>query len=271
MVNINPAVFNKTKDTYQGLLTYIVGKDAAVKDLFTKLTGIEPIYLTNPQKALDELPLPDIVVFTGGADVSPILYGAKNTNSNSDINRDVTEMLFYSMYAKYKDVLKIGICRGGQFLNVMNAGTMMQHLGGPEAHGNTHSVEPMQWPLPINEATGKSFSQVNSTHHQGILISDRQCMSLLMYKGITESCLYSDRWNKSCSFVFQPHPEYEHEGTTAIFMHFLNEIILFMRKSMHIKFPRAREEEELVDFQVPNFEEALVRMFDAEAFRRIRP
>jgi len=66
------------------------------------------------------------VVFTGGADVSPFMYGEKKLSVTcNDEHRDEQEKLFFERYTK---VPKVGICRGGQFLNVMNGGKMWQHV-----------------------------------------------------------------------------------------------------------------------------------------------
>lgn len=98
----------------------------------------------------------DLIQFTGGADVSPNMYGeSHHPQSATSAQRDMHETaLFQSTLAK--GIPMAGICRGGQFLNVMNGGRMYQHVDG-HAIGGTHSM--------IDEQTGYRCD-VTSTHHQ---------------------------------------------------------------------------------------------------------
>ena len=62
----------------------------------------------------------DLVLFAGGEDVDPSLYNEKpHTTTYSNINRDISEKKIYQK-AKYLGIPCIGICRGNQFLCVMN-------------------------------------------------------------------------------------------------------------------------------------------------------
>lgn len=95
----------------------------------------------------------DIVLFTGGEDVTPSLYGEEihpSTYYNTD--RDEKEMeVFNSIPA---DKLVIGICRGSQFMSVMNGGKLVQNVNKHGLFG-THSI------------IGKDGAfEITSTHHQ---------------------------------------------------------------------------------------------------------
>lgn len=128
--------------------TIIVGADINVNFLFYGLLGFP-----RAEKYSDA----DIVVFTGGADINPNLYGEKPHASVNRINRqrDTKEFL---LYKSLKDsVLKLGICRGGQFLNVMNGGKLWQNV---DRHTNDHYL--------INIDDGE-ITQVTSTHHQQMI------------------------------------------------------------------------------------------------------
>lgn len=93
----------------------------------------------------------DLVVFTGGEDVSPSYYHDNKGNRTScNTRRDQVEA---DVFHKYRFTPKLGICRGNQFLTVMNGGKLIQHLDG---HGSSHEV------LYRNV---DSFT-VTSTHHQ---------------------------------------------------------------------------------------------------------
>lgn len=97
----------------------------------------------------------DIIQFTGGEDVSPVLYGeASHAKTYNNKDRDDRESKIFEQNIGKKPM--IGICRGGQFLNVMNGGRLYQHVDN-HAIGHTHPV--------YSESFQKSYN-VTSTHHQ---------------------------------------------------------------------------------------------------------
>lgn len=98
---------------------------------------------------------PDIVVFTGGEDVSPNFYNeekGKYTYHNTE--RDIIEDELFNKYNR-KGCLFVSICRGAQFLTVMNGGKLIQHVEG-------HSVSKTH---PIMNNNNDTY-QITSTHHQ---------------------------------------------------------------------------------------------------------
>lgn len=98
----------------------------------------------------------DVIQFTGGEDVTPSMYGeaAHKQTYNSEV-RDKYELQYYQQ-AVADNIPVVGICRGGQFLNVVNGGKMYQHVNN-HAIGGTHSL--------IDLPTGV-VHHVTSTHHQ---------------------------------------------------------------------------------------------------------
>lgn len=95
----------------------------------------------------------NLVLFTGGEDVSPSLYGepvGKKTSFN--IKRDLFEMDMYDKAVKLNKPM-LGICRGSQFLCVMNGGRLVQD------QENRHFVH------PIKTWDGRLLN-ITSTHHQ---------------------------------------------------------------------------------------------------------
>lgn len=101
-------------------------------------------------KSLEEA---DVVLFTGGEDVDPSLYGVKKHKAtSSNLNRDLEEK---AIFEKVKpNQLCLGICRGSQFLCVMNGGILVQHCIG-HAIGTTHII-----------TNGEEKYHITSTHHQ---------------------------------------------------------------------------------------------------------
>ena len=97
----------------------------------------------------------DLLQFTGGEDVSPYLYhqGVHNTTYASGIRDEREQYIFQKYVGK---VPMAGICRGGQFLNVMNKGSIYQDVDN-HAIGGTHGI--------LTGTEGRVL-QVTSTHHQ---------------------------------------------------------------------------------------------------------
>jgi hypothetical protein len=85
--------------------------------------------------SLDEC---DLVVFAGGADVNPALYNERamacTTFSQS---RDQEEVRVYHT-ARRLGLPMFGICRGAQFLHVMNGGQLWQNVNNPCRSGPSH-------------------------------------------------------------------------------------------------------------------------------------
>lgn len=96
-----------------------------------------------------------VVLFTGGEDVTPELYGKeKHPTTYCNISRDIIEKdIFDSMRP---DQVAFGICRGSQFLCVMNGGILVQDCDNHAMYG-THSI--------VDVATGEKY-EITSTHHQ---------------------------------------------------------------------------------------------------------
>lgn len=93
-----------------------------------------------------------LVLFWGGADISPHFYGEANARSYCDPERDYLEFELYKKVAEL-EIPMLGICRGAQFLTAMAGGKLWQHV---ENHGRNH---------PVRTEDGQVFT-VTSTHHQ---------------------------------------------------------------------------------------------------------
>jgi hypothetical protein len=101
----------------------------------------------------------DLVLFVGGEDVDPAIYG-EHRGQYTSINsaRDKYESDIYHSIPYF--VAKLGICRGAQFLTVMNRGKLIQHV---ENHGigGMHPID-IVGPHPY----GGGVKEITSTHHQ---------------------------------------------------------------------------------------------------------
>jgi len=100
----------------------------------------------------------DLVLFTGGEDVSPELYGGINKRSYVNKKRDIMEQTIFRLCYKY-GIKVSGICRGFQFINVMSGGKMYQHMRHPPYHNAYFAMSNEQ-------------HLVSSTHHQLVNICE---------------------------------------------------------------------------------------------------
>lgn len=97
-----------------------------------------------------------LVQFTGGEDVTPWLYGEPaHRTTHYNLGRDIREIEIFG-WCLEAEVPMAGICRGGQFLNVMCGGKMWQDVDG-HAMGGTH---------PILDMFTHAEFEATSTHHQ---------------------------------------------------------------------------------------------------------
>lgn len=87
---------------------------------------VAQMFASHGWSVTNSLSMSDLICFTGGSDLNPRLYGEQCLKTTSFYNeRDEGEMeLFKTGRALNKAF--VGICRGGQFLNVMNGGRMVQ-------------------------------------------------------------------------------------------------------------------------------------------------
>jgi len=130
----------------------------------------DPALVEDPAEALD---LIDGLVLAGGADIDPASYGATPHEKTSGTvpERDVYEIAM-ARGAIERDMPLLGICRGMEMLNVIQGGTLNQHLG-LELHRHTpgaftdHRVELEPGSLAAR-VVGTDTTEVKSAHHQGV-------------------------------------------------------------------------------------------------------
>lgn len=118
----------------------------------------------------------DGVVFSGGADVDPGMYGA-DAHPETDVpqaRRDAGELALLQA-ALERDLPTLAICRGFQLLNVARGGDLIQHL--PEEIGNdVHKQVPGEFAVhPVEVKEGSRLGsivgatpEVTSHHHQAL-------------------------------------------------------------------------------------------------------
>jgi len=120
---------------------------------------------------IGELATCDALIFPGGGDIHPELYGQPNLGShNIDTELDLLQLRALEQAMK-ADLPILGICKGMQLINIGLGGTLIQHLDTSDLHtGATKDVyhttitteDSFLFPL-----YGVSFP-VNSRHHQAV-------------------------------------------------------------------------------------------------------
>lgn len=151
----------------------------------------------------------DLVVFTGGPDVNPAYYGAEpHKATHWSVGRDNDDI---QAYKKCLDlgVPMFGVCRGMQFLHVMNGGRLFQDV---DNHNGDHQL--------YDVVKQRIIPRVSSVHHQmvmpniGMTIlatthkSEKRWLDDTSYqhghKADIEAMFYPD----TCCLGVQGHPEY---------------------------------------------------------------
>lgn len=138
---------------------------------------VQAMFLAAGWDIANDLDDADLVQFTGGEDVNPALYG-EHAHKSTDFNehRDSMEAALYEK-ALMLGIPMAGICRGGQFLNVMNGGRLWQDVDRHAIYG-LHDAYIYGGVMKVG---------VSSTHHQMMRpnYEDDTCQ-VLMTAGLSE-------------------------------------------------------------------------------------
>ncbi|HCL79738.1 MAG TPA: amidotransferase [Synergistaceae bacterium] len=129
-----------------------------------------PLLAVDGKSADDYASMADGLILTGGADISPAMYGESELHRCTHVSplRDEMELsLLRSFLSAKKPIL--GICRGLQLLNVFFGGTLWPHLSDNIGESHEQSVHAVS--IVSDSILGDLFGShalVNSYHHQGI-------------------------------------------------------------------------------------------------------
>ncbi|RJF69011.1 gamma-glutamyl-gamma-aminobutyrate hydrolase family protein [Deinococcus cavernae] len=227
-----------------GLTTSQPSEDSGLGRLFNGtsrryMEGLEavetlPVLLPNlPELAESYARQLDAVLFTGGVDVHPRHFGQhpRRGLGTVDEGRDAFEIALYRA-ARQLGKPTFGICRGVQLLNVLEGGTLHQHLpdvpeawvdhaqqASPPAVG--HEVQFTPGSL-LAECHGVQKVFVNSYHHQALdrLAPTLRCAAVAP-DGIVEALegegLIAVQWHPELTFAAHP----DTQGTFRAFRRLL--------------------------------------------------
>jgi putative glutamine amidotransferase len=182
----------------------------------------------------------DGLLFTGGQDVSPAMYGEAKSEYCGEVclARDEMEAALFSLAVTEMDKPALGICRGIQFLNALLGGTLYQDLD-TQHKSVTQSVPPLchhqkqPYDKPSHKVTIKSGSHlhallgadeiaVNSCHHQGVKELSRELVCMAEAEDGLIEAVYMP--GKKFVWAIQWHPEYSlnDENSQKLFVSFIN-------------------------------------------------
>ncbi|MDQ0109523.1 putative glutamine amidotransferase [Chitinophaga terrae (ex Kim and Jung 2007)] len=159
-------------------------------------------------------------VLTGGIDVQPSLYGGDMEYAYRPTaflpERDQFEKLIYE-YAKSHRLPVLGICRGLQYINILEGGKVFEDIG--ELSNGIHkraTVDKEHRITIVPDTLLHSITEVdrgivNSAHHQAIrpdMLGNNIMISAYSdTDGIIEGIEYKDKTNKAFMLAVQWHPE----------------------------------------------------------------
>jgi gamma-glutamyl-gamma-aminobutyrate hydrolase PuuD len=139
--------------------------------------GGRPLLVPPSDEGVEEtLAALDGIVFSGGADVEPSIYGADPHPETDEPQRrrDAGELALLSA-ALERDMPVLAICRGFQLLNVVRGGDLVQHLPDEVGHED-HKQVPGEFAVhPVEVKEGSRLAaivgerqDVTSHHHQAL-------------------------------------------------------------------------------------------------------
>jgi gamma-glutamyl-gamma-aminobutyrate hydrolase PuuD len=135
-------------------------------------------------KDVEDLPKIDLVYFTGGEDVSPDFYG-QGVGKFTTFNKKRDDLEYSNFNNVFYGTPKLGICRGAQFLTVVNGGKLIQHVTN---HNTDHNIS-------INNSLE---IPITSSHHQMMFPYDlpKEQYELIAHSTYFKSNTYLDGNNE---------------------------------------------------------------------------
>jgi putative glutamine amidotransferase len=182
--------------------------------------GMQAFKLSLHGRNADEVKSCDGILFSGGEDLHPDLYGRPEYVTDYglkeiDPDRDRFEYEVIERALKLKKPV-LGICRGLQLINVFLGGSLVPDIPRvfhSTAHGKTDGVDQTHFirveaGTLLQQISKQELGLVNSAHHQS---ADRPAASLRISAfsepAIVEAMEWKEPANKSWLLMVQWHPE----------------------------------------------------------------
>jgi len=210
IIGVTP-LWDEDKDSLWMLPGYLTGiEEAGGIPLMLPLT-VESSVLRQLAASIDG------ILFTGGPDIHPALYGQELSEACGCPcpQRDEMERLLFAE-ALSLDMPLFGICRGIQLFNVFLGGSLYQDIPTQTPNRIPHTQQP-PYDQPVHEVRiltgtplfsllGKEILSVNSYHHQGIRnLASPLAVMANSHDDLTEAVYMPE---KNFVWAVQWHPEY---------------------------------------------------------------
>lgn len=169
-------------------------------------------FIENSEEVLD-IKDSDIVIFTGGSDINPEIYGSEKHTTTTGIDkfRDQYEITMFRIAKALKKNM-FGICRGAQLLGALSGAKLVQHQVG-----NTSSH-------PMITSQGEEMITTHA-HHQSLDLRylEKEQYELLAWDNYQSTKCYGESWidvvkrdrhpeyvffPETKALAFQGHPEW---------------------------------------------------------------
>jgi len=157
----------------------------------------------------DKYPEYDLVIFPGGGDIHPKLYGEDLSNQCSGVStvrddREINVLEDIVKTGRIKCPLVFGACRGLQILNAYFGGSLYQDLQ-EKRHNGHHEIN---WETDANVGALAQLRIANSLHHQGIKIpaENARILGREPKTGVVEMAEFAHETVQI--FASQFHPEF---------------------------------------------------------------
>ena len=193
-------------------------------DVFTARGALPviPAFMTD-EDAEEFMSHCDGLFLTGGADISPAIYGETKQDFCGAIqyDRDASDLALLKAATKLKKPV-MGVCRGSQLMNAFFGGSLYQDL--PTQHpsdikhvdlehitkAETHYIDIVK-DSPLHKLLGENRIYVNSSHHQGYKTLGPDSVPMAYAPdGLVESFYLDDdsHWVRA----YQWHPEMQDDN-----------------------------------------------------------
>ena len=196
------------------------GKFDNYRRWFESETGIEVVKLSVHLSNSSDVDGCEGVVFSGGEDLHPGLYGKPEYVQEHGLKEIIParDKFEYAVIVRALEQKKpvLGICRGLQLINVFLGGTLVPDIPAwvqSTAHGKvngldqTHFVRVETGSL-LYDICGQELGLVNSAHHQSAAEPAQSLkISAFSEPSIVEAMEWKEPGNKSWLLMVQWHPE----------------------------------------------------------------